>query len=74
MILLFLFSTVRVWKSGCGSEVIEAHKPAVWAIAGLFAFDGTNRILTGIAKLGRKLFLIDITNFKIGSRCVNNAC
>ena len=51
VIIFYLLSTVRVWKSGCGSEVIEAHKPAVWTIAGLFAFDGTKRILTGNAKL-----------------------
>ncbi len=57
VIIFYLLSTVRVWKSGCGSEVIEAHKPAVWTIAGLFAFDGTKRILTGNAKLGRKAFL-----------------
>ncbi|XP_064395188.1 phospholipase A-2-activating protein-like [Halichondria panicea] len=52
-------STVRVWKSGCGSEVIEAHKPAVWAIAGLFAFDGTNRILTGGADRVVRLWEVD---------------
>lgn len=26
---------------------MEAHKPAVWAVAGLYDVDGTKRILTG---------------------------
>ncbi len=40
-------SSVRVWRQGGGCDVLEAHKPAVWAVAGLHAVDGTKRILTG---------------------------
>ena len=32
------------------SDAIEAHRPAVWAISGLFQFDGTRRILSGYYK------------------------
>ena len=41
-------STVRVWRGPKQCDVLTAHKPAVWAIASLFEFDGTRRILSGI--------------------------
>lgn len=40
-------SSVRVWKEGGKCEMWEAHKPAVWALAGLHTFDGSRRILSG---------------------------
>ena len=45
-IILILFSTIRVWDAPC--IVLKAHEPAVWTLAGLHDFDGTNRILSGI--------------------------
>ena len=38
---------MRVWKEEGQSEVLEAHKPAVWTIAGLYDFDNSRRILSG---------------------------
>lgn len=40
-------STIRVWKGDSQCDKMEAHKPAVWAIAGLFDLDGTKRVLSG---------------------------
>lgn len=45
-------STVRVWRGAKQCDVLTAHKPAVWAIASLFEFDGTRRILSGIDIVG----------------------
>ena len=47
LLICVLLSSVRVWKSVSESTVIEAHKPAVWTVAGLFEFDGTRRLLSG---------------------------
>ena len=44
------YSTIRIWKSSKQSEVINAHKPAVWAIASLFEFDGTKRMVSGMCR------------------------
>ena len=44
-------STVRVWRGPKQSDVLNAHKPAVWALDSLFDFDGTRRILSGTCTL-----------------------
>ncbi len=50
MLYYYFCSTVRVWKNENenDSEVIEAHKPAVLALEGMFDYDGTDRIFTGL--------------------------
>ncbi len=45
---IIVYSTIRVWNNENASEVIEAHKPAVLAIDGMFDFDGTERVFTGL--------------------------
>ena len=45
---LFIQSTMRVWSSNGKCDVVEAaHQLAAWCVAGLYGFDGSNRVLTG---------------------------
>ena len=39
-------STVRVWSDSGECQVLQAHKPAVWSLAGLYDVDGSRRILS----------------------------
>ena len=36
-----------MWKDSKKCDVLTAHKPAVWAVASLFEFDSSRRILSG---------------------------
>jgi phospholipase A-2-activating protein len=53
-------STIRVWDAPC--IVLKAHEPAVWTLAGLHDFDGTNRILSGGADKMIKLWDISTSS------------
>ena len=47
LLLLLSISTVRVWGEKQEDHVVlEAHKPTVWAVAGLHEVDGSRRILS----------------------------
>eukprot|EP00731_Ephydatia_muelleri_P024286 Em0016g557a len=51
--------TIRVWRSCVNSESIPAHKPAVWALDGLFVHDGSRRVLSCGADRSIKLWELD---------------
>lgn len=46
-LISWLCSSIRVWRDGGTCDVLQAHKPAVWAVAGLYEVDCSRRILSG---------------------------
>ena len=59
---------MRVWRDSGDCDVLEAHKPAVWAVAGLFEVDGSRRILScEISSIGKSSFYSLLHSFSLTS-------
>ena len=59
---------MRVWRDSGDCDVLEAHKPAVWAVAGLFEVDGSRRILScEISSIGKSSFYYLLHSFSLTS-------